>query len=361
MSDIRSFPCVNCGAELRFAPGSGALKCPYCGTENEIASEQRQVEELDFRSHLKQIEAGEQTEERLTVRCDSCGAEVSMAEDVTAGACPFCGSNIVAQSRSTKLVKPRWLLPFKITREQAAQHFRLWIRKRWFAPNKVKQFARLDGLHGIYSPYWTYDCRTSTRYTGKRGEYYYTTETYTATENGKSVTRTRQVRHTRWYPAGGTVRNVFDDILVLGSKALPHKQAERLEPWDLENLVGYKAEYLSGFQVESYGVDLAAGFEEAQVKMEPVIRQTIRRDIGGDTQVIDTMNVSFADITFKHILLPVWISAYRFKEKVYRFLVNARTGEVQGERPWSWIKITLAALSAAVVVAAAVILISMYR
>jgi hypothetical protein len=75
--------------------------------------------------------------------------------------------------------------------------------------------------------------------------------------------------------------------------------------------------------------------------MEDRIRSSVRSDIGGDTQQITTLSTEYNDITFKHILLPLWISAYRYNNKVYRFTINARTGEVQGERPYSAIKIAL--------------------
>ncbi|HEB11175.1 MAG TPA: hypothetical protein ENI06_08190 [Spirochaetales bacterium] len=95
--------------------------------------------------------------------------------------------------------------------------------------------------------------------------------------------------------------------------------------------------------------------------MDPLIRMAVERDIGGDEQIINTMNVTYRDITFKHLLLPIWISAFKFKDKVYRFLVNARTGEVQGERPWSWLKILLAALATAAVIGTVIIILLMYR
>jgi len=88
--------------------------------------------------------------------------------------------------------------------------------------------------------------------------------------------------------------------------------------------------------------------------MDKTIRQLILKDIGGDEQRIHSTNTSYADITFKHLLLPIWISAYNFNNKVYRFLVNARTGEVQGERPWSWIKITLFVLMILAIVGGAI-------
>lgn len=340
--DQLAFPCASCGAELHFQPGTTAMRCPYCGRSARIEPGDTLVEEHDYLSALDRARHDAVTEERIVIDCPSCSASTTFDPNVTTDECPFCGTKIVAQGKSTRLFRPGSLLPFKIDRRQAADAFKRWLRGLWFAPNALKQFARLGGLTGVYCPYWTYDCRTVSRYTGQRGEYYYETETYTTTENGRTVRRTRQKRHTRWYPAAGTVRNAFDDVLVVGSRSLPKDKAEALEPWDLDQLVAYDEEYLSGFKVESYQVDLEEGFGDAQRQMEPVIRQTVRRDIGGDTQRIHSLDVKHHDITFKHLLLPVWVSAYRYRGEVYRFLVNARSGEVQGERPWSWIKITFA-------------------
>jgi hypothetical protein len=102
--------------------------------------------------------------------------------------------------------------------------------------------------------------------------------------------------------------------------------------------------------VESYAIGLEDGFSDAREKMKPAIREKIRRDIGGDTQRIFSINTRYDGVTFKHILLPVWISAYYFGNKLFRILINARTGEVQGERPWSWIKITLAVIAAITII-----------
>lgn len=127
--------------------------------------------------------------------------------------------------------------------------------------------------------------------------------------------------------------------------SLPQALVAKLEPWDLEELVPYADDYLSGFRSESYRVGLAEGFEVAKTVMDEGIRQSICRDIGGDHQRIHNVHTLYSNITFKHLLLPVWVSAYRFHDKIYRFVVNARTGEVQGERPWSFVKIALAVLA----------------
>ncbi len=138
-------------------------------------------------------------------------------------------------------------------------------------------------------------------------------------------------------------------MLVVGSKSLPRDLAEELEPWDVANLVSYADEYLSGFTAERYQIDVRSGWKRAQERMEEVIRGDVERDIGGDHQRISSLSTDHSSITFKHVLLPMWICSYRYREKIYRFLVNARSGEVQGQRPWSWVKITLAVIAGAAV------------
>jgi predicted RNA-binding Zn-ribbon protein involved in translation (DUF1610 family) len=348
--------CQNCGANLKFLPGTTQLICEYCGTKNEIPLSQEEtlkaVQEIDYKSFIASKMANEAMQEILTVKCTACGAEITFKPNITSDECPFCGTSIIVTNKvSKKILKPKSLLPFKITRKEAQAEFAKWLGTLWFAPNKLKKYARKeDGLNGIYLPYWTFDTRTTSSYTGQRGDDYYVTETYTTQENGKMVTRTRQVKHTRWSYASGNVRNDFDDVLVVASNSLPRNYANELEPWDLVNLVAYDDNFLSGFRSESYQLGLEEGFEIGKTIMYDDICITIRDDIGGDQQRIDSVNTSYSDITFKHILLPVWISAYRFKEKVFRFMVNARTGEVQGERPYSIIKITLAILAVIIVI-----------
>jgi len=355
-STQKSFKCQKCGAKMQFVPGSDSQECPYCGHENPIPKSEEDIEELDFASVLAQQSEAEQTDERLTLKCGNCGAEATTDPNVTSQACPFCGSHIVATASSTRQIKPKSLLPFKVTLQESRAAFKRWLSGLWFAPNELKRgAARADKLAGMYVPYWTYDCDTTSFYRGQRGEHYWETQHYTTRENGKTVHKTRRVRKTRWYPASGTVWNSFDDVLVLASDSLPGKYTERLEPWDLPNLVPYSDEYLSGFRAESYQVDLAEGFQRAQEPIDAAINQSIRRDIGGDEQRISHVKTRHDHITFKHILLPIWISAYRYRDRTYRFLINGRTGEVQGERPWSWVKILLAAAGVAAAIGAAIL------
>jgi len=348
---LQHFPCAQCGADLAFAPGTDRLVCPYCGAENEVAPMEGTVAERDFRAALAALAGQHETIEAITAKCTNCGAETTLPPNVTADFCAFCGAPLVLQGASTRLMKPEGVLPFKITEAEAKEAFRKWIAGLWFAPNALKAQAKTQRrLAGLYIPHWTFDARTETGYTGRRGEWYYTTETYTTTENGKPVTRTRQVRHTRWYPASGHVTNTFDDLLVTASTTLPEVWRPKITPEEWPALVPYRDDYLAGFRTEHYTVELEQGFEIAQGLMQPAIDTSIRHDIGGDEQQILHKATTYEDVTFKHILIPVWLATYRFKEKPYRFAINARTGEVHGERPWSAVKIALTVLAVLLII-----------
>ncbi len=147
------------------------------------------------------------------------------------------------------------------------------------------------------------------------------------------------MQRTRWYPASGNVSRWFDDILIPATRSLAPERLRALEPWDLADMKSYEPAYLSGYKAQRYQVDLAEGFERAKELAAAAIHEDVRRDIGGDVQSIDNVSTHYSAITFKHLLLPVYVGAYRFNQKVYQVVVNGRTGEVQGERPYSFWKI----------------------
>jgi len=336
----QQFACPTCGAGLQFNPESGQLKCAHCGTTQALIKGSDVVAHdltSAIASHPLQVIAAQ----ALQVTCADCGAVVAFEPPEVAGVCSFCGSPIVAQPKaSDPLIAPDGVLPAKVSKQGALLQLRQWLSSRWFAPNALKRLARPEGINGVYLPFWTYYCHTETAYTGERGEHYYTTETYTDTDsNGNSVQRTREVQHTRWDPASGTVSGDFNNVLVPATKAVPETRLNKLEPWDLDALCGYEPGYLAGFRAQRYQVELTEGFEHAKAMMAPEIEGWIRRDIGGDEQRILSTDTAYSGIFFLHLLLPVWIGAYQFQGKVYHVVVNARTGDVEGERPYSTLKV----------------------
>jgi len=262
---------------------------------------------------------------------------------------------VVTSTGDSNVIKPRALLPFKVTADDARDAYRRWLKRRWFAPSKLKEYAQDDTpLNGVYIPYWTYDSDTVTQYSGLRGDVYYVTERVSVVRNGRRVMVRKQVPKIRWSKRRGRTGRHFDDVLVGATRTLPRKITDWLQPWDLEALVPYNEEYLAGFSSEIYQVDLDEGFNVAQQIMDKVIRNDVRQAIGGDQQRVEHLQTAHSDTTFKHVLLPLWTAGFRFGDKTYRFVVNGRTGKVRGERPYSVIKIGLAIAAGLVVLAGVV-------
>ena len=383
------YPCESCGGSLQFAPGQDALVCPYCGHLQRISPgaasaparqpEDRdlllrdpatgraiqwdaghkapQLEEIPLEQGLRLDDRSDLTETVRTLSCPNCGAKIERGTDTHAGTCPFCATPVVTDTGTTRLIKPQGVLPFVLTQDQARAALDAWLKGLWFAPNGLQQYARKSRqMQGVYSPFWTFDADTRTAYRGMRGDHYYETVYVMQEVNGRMQRVPQQVVRTRWSPAAGRVARAFNDVLVLASTSLPRQYTDALAPWDLSHLVAYDPRYLSGFQAEGYTVPLADSHAIARQEMAGVIAMDVRRDIGGDVQQIQAMDTDHSNETFKHILLPVWLAAYKYNGKSYRFVVNGQSGRVQGDRPWSVWKIAAAVILA--LIAAAVLLLA---
>jgi hypothetical protein len=330
---------------MEFDPESASLKCRFCGHAQAVpappAASSAAHPLAEALANPAAWAASPLSGQALEVACESCGSVVAFEPPEVAGACPFCGASIVAQPKAADpLIVPDAVLPFHVPKRAAQTQVRQWLSSRWFAPNALKRLAQQEGIGGVYLPFWTYAADTASSYVGQRGEHYWETEVYTDTDSdGNTVERTRQVQRTRWYPASGRVSRRFDDVLIAATRSVSEPRLNALEPWDMEALCAYEPAYLAGFKAQRYQVELPEGFEEAKQVMAGTIEQDVREDIGGDEQIVEHIDTVHSNVMFRHLLLPVWIGAYRFQGKVYQVAVNARTGEVQGERPYSVWKI----------------------
>lgn len=379
------YPCENCGASLRFAPGETVLVCDYCGHRQEIGpgaarapgrDAQGGVEaedellripetgralqwdggrkspalvEIPLEKGLRLDHSSDLTEVVRTLSCPNCGAKIEISSDTHASQCPFCATPVVTDTGTTRQIKPQGVLPFVLDESRAKAALDDWLGSLWFAPSGLLAYARRGRrMRGIYSPFWTFDAQTQTSYRGQRGDYYYETQWVTTMVDGKPRQVQQQVRKVRWSSVSGRVARSFDDILVLATTSLPRRFTDGLTPWDLSHVTLYRPEYLSGFEADGYTVALADGHQVARQEMAGVIAMDVRRDIGGSEQIIQSLDTRHSDETFKQILLPVWSAAYKYNGKSYRFVVNGQSGRVQGERPYSAWKIAFAVILAVV-------------
>lgn len=347
----RQFPCPKCGADVEFIPRVG-LKCPFCGHEAGAPTNEDQViEEFSFSTYLSRKSRGwAAPAEAKEIACKQCGGRSEIAGDQASMRCAWCGVPMVVESKPAEdVVRPEAVIPFTIDKGQCHQMFGTWIAGLWFAPTELKRLRETDRLVGVYRPYWTYDTATDSFYRGERGEYYWVTETYW-TKNGM---RTRQVRKIRWYPASGRVDAFFDDVLVGGGRTLE---------WDTKyNLAGlkpYDAGFLAGWQAEKYTTDAEHAWPAAREQIDRQIHTLVCRDIGGDEQRVHSIRTSYNAIRFKHILLPIWLATYFYRGKPFRFQVNGQTGEVRGQRPYSFWKIFFLVLTILAVVGTVIALVA---
>ncbi|HST82109.1 MAG TPA: hypothetical protein VLL08_10285 [Kineosporiaceae bacterium] len=353
----QQFPCAACGARLEFAAGTTALQCPYCGHQQQVVTEaERVVREHSFNDWLYSADKPTGHVGTYAVHCSGCGARTET--DKLSDACPFCGAAIVLEPNAEAMITPEAVLPFGIQKDAALNSMREWIGSRWFAPNSLKALAAHEDIQGTYLPHWTFDSDTTTRYEGQRGDYYYTTESYTDADGERQE---REVRHTRWRSTSGTVQRTFDDVLVPAVTSLPDDKLNELEPWDLPEVKPYQPEYLAGYQTLRYEVEPPEGFERFKTSVNSTIERDCLDDIGGDEQRLHGTEINWDALTFKLLLLPAWLAAYRYNDRAWRVMINARTGEVIGERPYSPWKIAAAVIAILTALAIAVVLYSLTR
>lgn len=353
---VRTFDCVQCGARLEYAPGGGALQCPYCGAEQPVVMVDETIDEHDYVTwQSSPIKPTGRTGAHL-LSCPRCAAQLET--DDLSTLCQFCGAPIVVDVNPDEQIVPEGVVPFTIDRRGAQDAVRAWVGSRLFAPNRLKKVTATEQLKGTYLPHWTFDASTSTRYSGLRGEHYFETQQVTVMVDGRPQQQTRQVMRTRWWPASGAVARDFDDVVVVASTRLEPDQIARLSPWSLEGARPYQPEYLSGYQALRYDVQPDQGLEAAKQQMRTVILDDCRHDIGGDVQQVHSMDTRYAELMFKLMLLPVWVAAYLYGGTTYQVFVNAHTGQVIGDRPYSIPKIIAAVVLGLIVVAVLVFLFS---
>jgi predicted RNA-binding Zn-ribbon protein involved in translation (DUF1610 family) len=348
----RIFPCDACGADLVFSIGAQQLKCPHCGHEKALSVDEGGMAEQDFHAMLAKVRENRSVSQvnDKEITCGSCGANVTFTGELTSLECAYCGTPVqrgdVHQAETR--VPVDGVLPFMVKKNSAAEKLKTWVKSRWFAPGDWKKRGVKGQFSGVYLPYWTYDSATSNWYSGERGDAYYV-------EVGSGDNKRRE-RRIRWSPASGSFQRFFDDVMVGAVKRLPEKYLSALEPWPFDKLLPFNHDVMAGYLAQTYDRDLEEGFGIAKGKMEAAIRAEVRRRIGGDEQRIHQVNSNFDGITYKHLLLPVWLLGYKYGDKIFQVMINACTGEVQGERPWSVWKILGAVVAGAAAIALGVYL-----
>lgn len=328
--------CKACGADMYFDIASGMLRCPYCDNTEAIDSEkfitERALDSFD-ESKLKHDDTA------ITYQCPNCHAKTVMHEFGTSMKCPFCGATNILKVDDIPGLAPDAILPFKVTNDAASAGALKWIKRRIYAPVKLKKSFKPQNLNSVYSPSFTFDSNTYSSYEGRLGKHY--TETVGSGENRHTVTKTR------YFSVRGGYNEKFDDILIEVSPKLSQKEFEKVGGFDTMNAVEYSAKYIAGHASERYDTGVNEAYCSAKEKMSARIRAEILSKY--DYDVVDYLNVDtkFLDSTFKYILVPLWCSSFKYRDKIYNYFVNGRTGRVGGKTPVAIWKVALTVIAIA--------------
>ncbi len=358
-------PCSACGTPRQ----TGSRFCVSCGVPFETPNESS-LSELRKRPSKILSQSKESTKEgggvnveteavvvsgdTRTFRCENCGSEVDSPREQRSLRCPFCDSAYVAELpiEQRTAQRPEFIIGFEVSREKAQELFFQWIGKNsFFRPGDLVTKAATEKQQGVYIPFWHFSMIAMSDWSAQIGEYWYRTETYTVkNSDGKSEVRTRTVQETEWWPLSGIYRKYYSGYLVSASKGLPQQEALAIQPYRLNTMMRYRPMYLAGWMSEEYSVSretaMAATEQEFRTRDYNAINAFLPGDVRSSLTVHTNLDVGGSDL----VLLPIHVLSYRYRDKVYRFLVNGQTGKTYGEKPWSGSKI------AAVVIALVLLL-----
>ncbi len=336
--------CPSCGAGLKYSAEHRKLSCGYCGFKEELDTSNDKVVEQNLNESLQKLRTYQPPKlEQVQFNCGNCGAIFIQLHDEVQANCGYCGSkNVNPSAYEQRFVEPHGMLPFYISKKEAAKQFEDWIKKGWFHPNKLKKLSVIENLHGVYVPFWTFDAQSEAHWSGDAGFYYYTT--HQVRVNGRMTTQRR--RHTRWERRSGNFRHFFDDILILASSILKQSTVQKIFPYRLNEVINFDPKLVIGWEAEVYQIELNQGHQKGEIIMDHRLRQMCSARLGGDTQRNLYVQSKKWDHTYKLLILPLWICTYIYNNNTYHFEINGQTGKVTGEKPLSYVKIAFAILFA---------------
>lgn len=343
----RHFPCKQCGADLIFPPGAQELSCPYCGTKEEIPLTEQAIREFAFSDFLppKKTVGGADKGAFTEMACSGCGSRIEVPSDTAVRPCPYCAGTLIAKDVGEKQIRPEAVLPFVVKREAAERAVQAWVKGLWFAPSNLLRSITFERFTSLYLPWWTFDSHTLSHYQGEAGHRY--TVSVGTGKNRRTETRIR------WEWRSGVHERFFDDLVVPGGHF-----REWAAPYRLAEVKPYEPSYMAGHSAAHYTKDPQQAWPDAKQRMEAAISSDCHRLIGGDTQRNVRISTAHRGITYKLVLMPRWQGGFRYQGKNFQIVVNGQTGVVNGDRPWSKVKIALAVISVVALIAVVVILVN---
>lgn len=314
-----------------FSGETGKLQCDYCGGQYDPAEIQQLYSKKEEAAKKAFDTAAEIPEEYAwtpegmrTYSCPSCGAEVVCDETTAATSCPYCGNPTVVPGQFGGMLKPDYIIPFRLDKNAAISALKQYYKGKKFLPGAFSAQNHITKIQGIYVPFWLFD---GTAEGSVRAD---TQQIRTWTEGDYEITETEEYKVLREGNAE------FQRIPVDGSTKMPDEHMDSIEPFDYGELTDFSTAYLPGFLAEKYDVDKAESQSRATERMEESLSELLSGTIEGySAHQITGQYVHFQKVGAKYALLPVWMLHTKWQSKDYLFAMNGQTGKLIGDLPVS--------------------------
>ena len=330
----KSYKCPECGANAKFDVTAAGIACGHCGYTAPINTKPAGLPAAQHEFTLKTLSAAKKGWgiDRKHVHCESCGAEFSISEDSITSTCPFCAANKGNINPAPgDFLRPEFIIPFKISPGKKQTLVNEWLRQGWFHPADMASSAMTQKFTGIYLPFWIFDAKVNANW---RAHVESSDEPEVTGENNS------QVEYKDGWVTGQTQLEI-NDIPHPGTNKASHVLLKNLRPFQFEELKNYSPDYLAGWQAQNYNIPLEVSRATAKEEIREIAKSTIRQQIKGTKIRNFSMTAKFPNETWRYVLLPVYLSAYKYKNRTFQVMVNGQTGTVAGQKPVVWAKVWL--------------------
>ena len=328
MDTLLEYKCPCCGGGITFDAALQKMKCPYCDTEfdvdalsgydRELSNEQQ--DELEWQQD--QVQNWQEEDHIYTYVCESCGGQILADATTGATSCPYCSNPVVMREQFSGTLKPDYVIPFKLTKEDAVAALKKHYQGKRLLPKAFKDENHIRQIKGMYVPVWLFgaEAEADVRYRATQvrvwsdSRYNYTQTSYFALSRGGSLG--------------------FATIPVDGSSKMDDDLMESIEPYDFSQAVDFQTAYLAGYLADKYDVDAQSSIQRANERVKRSTEEAFAATVTGYTTVVpEFSSVRLSNSKTSYALYPVWLLNTNWNGKNYIFAMNGQTGKLAGDLP----------------------------
>lgn len=336
-SEITNYKCPACTGPLHFCGTSGKMQCDYCDSIFGVD----EIEEMYAAANEKAEAATEANKEKAanadeweisneqmagegmkSYSCPSCGAELICEDTLAASSCPYCGNPTVVPGQFSGMLKPDYVVPFKLEKDSAVKALKNHYKGKFLLPKEFSDQNHIEEVKGLYVPFWLFNGKAA-----GTCEFEGVKETKTRLGNNETIIK-------KYYSVSRGGEASFEKIPADGSSKMPDDVMDSIEPYDYSEIKDFSKAYLTGYLADIYDVSAEECAPRAVARAKKSLRDTLYNDITGYNTVSDRGNgIKVEQGTISYAMMPVWLLNTKYKDKNYLFAMNGQTGKLVGDLP----------------------------